>query len=129
MSTRSRIGIEEEHGTVRSVYCHLDGYESGVGATLLKAYIDPQKIRDLISQGGISSLKEEIGGTTFYHRDRDEDLLIQTNSSRKEFKNEALDSWEEYTYLFVVAKGHWIYSPRGKKNFVKLTEKTCSGDK
>lgn len=155
MSTRSRIGIEEETGTIRSVYCHFDGYPSGVGATLLKAYMDPQKVRDLISQGGISSLGEEIGGkhvfpadrilstpstgleslqalkaarwTTFYHRDRDEDLLIQTNSSRKEFKIGAFDSWEEYAYLFVTAKSEWIYIPRGKKNFVSLSEKACRG--
>jgi hypothetical protein len=30
MSTRSRIAIENQNGSVTSVYCHFDGYISGV---------------------------------------------------------------------------------------------------
>lgn len=152
MSTRSRIGIEDTDGTIRSVYCHFDGYESGVGATLLKAYMDPDKVRALVALGGISSLDEELGAkhdfpgdnagkrgleglnalkqarwTTAYHRDRGEDLIIQTTGSRKEFSEKAFDCWEEYAYLFVVAKGKWVYRPRSGKRFVTLTEKVCQG--
>jgi hypothetical protein len=36
MSTRSRIAIENQNGSVTSVYCHFDGYISGVGKTLEK---------------------------------------------------------------------------------------------
>jgi hypothetical protein len=35
MGTRSRIGLEDpETGTVRSIYCHWDGYPEGVGQRL-----------------------------------------------------------------------------------------------
>jgi hypothetical protein len=27
MSTRSRIGIENQDGTTTSIYCHFDGYD------------------------------------------------------------------------------------------------------
>ena len=34
MSTRSRIGVMMDDGTVKQVYCHWDGYvEEGVGNT------------------------------------------------------------------------------------------------
>jgi len=34
MATRSRIAIENQDGTVTSIYCHFDGYLSGVGKLL-----------------------------------------------------------------------------------------------
>ena len=36
MSTRSRVGIKNEDGTITSVYVHHDGYPSGVGDVLFK---------------------------------------------------------------------------------------------
>jgi hypothetical protein len=38
MSTRSRIAIENHHGTVTSIYCHFDGYLEGVGKKLFNHY-------------------------------------------------------------------------------------------
>jgi hypothetical protein len=38
MSTRSRIAIENQNGSVTSIYCHFDGYISGVGKTLKECY-------------------------------------------------------------------------------------------
>ena len=34
MATNSRISFERPDGTVRSIYCHWDGYPEGVGAAL-----------------------------------------------------------------------------------------------
>ena len=121
MSTHSRIGIEEVDGTIRSVYCHFDGYEEHVGALLLKAYTDPNKLRALISLGDLSSLAEGLEKTVAYHRDRGEDLNVQTGMSRREF-----DRSESFAYLFVVATGEWIYTRGSEKNCVTLTEKICS---
>ncbi len=60
MATRSRIGIENEDGTVSSIYCHWDGYPENNGKILIDHYTDRNKINDLISLGAISSLKENV---------------------------------------------------------------------
>ena len=86
MATRSRIGIENENGTISSIYCHFDGYPDGVGATLEEHYSNKQKLRMLINLGDISILGEQVstmdehsfnnrkeGVTVAYHRDRGEE--------------------------------------------------------
>lgn len=73
MGTRSIIG-KRDGDTVKVIYCHWDGYPSGVGATLLEHYQDPEKIDRLLSLGDISGLGSdtEAGSTVAYHRDRGE---------------------------------------------------------
>lgn len=61
MATRSTISLEFADGTVRQVYCHWDGYLDCNGHLLLKYWSDPFKLRDLIDQGDLSILSEEIG--------------------------------------------------------------------
>ena len=73
MSTRSRIAIENQDGTVQSIYCHFDGYIDGVGKTLFNHY-DREKLEKLIELGDISSLGESTIDTIAYCRDRDEDF-------------------------------------------------------
>ena len=60
MATRSRIGIENEDGTVSSVYCHWDGYPSNNGRILVTHYTDREKVKELIALGSISALKENV---------------------------------------------------------------------
>ena len=60
MSTRSHIGIWNEDGSLDVIYCHWDGYPSYNGAVLLHHYQDPEKIRELIALGDISSLAESV---------------------------------------------------------------------
>jgi hypothetical protein len=85
MSTRSLIGVM--HGDkCKAVYCHFDGYLSGVGRMLLENY-DSAKANNLVALGDISMLEENIlmskdsehsfdnpepGVTVFYGRDRGE---------------------------------------------------------
>jgi hypothetical protein len=57
-----------EDGSVTSIYCHFDGYPSNNGNILLKHYKTAKKVRELISLGDISSLRENVspdpkGGT------------------------------------------------------------------
>lgn len=66
MSTRSRIAMVYEDGTVKSIYCHFDGYPSGVGKTLNKYYTDPEKVKALMELGDISAL-----GITTEHKPED----------------------------------------------------------
>lgn len=49
MSTRSLVGILNSDNSVDAVYCHFDGYLSGVGAMLADNYKDEAKIRKLLN--------------------------------------------------------------------------------
>jgi hypothetical protein len=123
MATRSRIAIEttDDSGNkvIKSIYCHFDGYASGVGKMLMDNYQDREKVETLISLGDISFLKEEItptgphsfgypqkGVTVAYHRDRGEKFKSpRINSSVREF---FLSDIEEYGYLFT-EEGEWLF--------------------
>jgi hypothetical protein len=132
MATRSSIGIEDADGTIRSVYCHNDGYLGHVGETLRQHYADRAKVEELIALGGLSSLAEDIGvkhdfdwmGNEYfgrskydgyrddprynmvcaYHRDRGEPLRIATSPDRAAFLEQADRACgAEYAYLFTDA--------------------------
>ena len=95
MATRSRIAIENQDGTVKSIYCHFDGYLDGVGKKLFEHY-DREKTEKLMELGDISVLKESTLNTIAYHRDRGEDHCFQTHS-RVEALFE-MDSSVDYIY-------------------------------
>ena len=119
MATRSAIAIENDDGTVTSIYCHYDGYPSGVGGTLQQHYTDHEKVKKLIALGSLSSLYENVdipegvkhdfnrpadGITVAYHRDRGDDLHQKSNASVTGFFNGDI---EEYGYCFTAA-GEWL---------------------
>ena len=121
MATRSTIGMLLEDGeTIRSVYCHWDGYPEGVGAVLKAFYTDEEKIDRLLSMGDISSLDQQIGSPTernpfddrtegitcFYGRDRGETgINALTHADENEWLGFRKGSWCEYGYLW--ANGEW----------------------
>lgn len=120
MSTRSRIAIENQEGTVRSIYCHFDGYPENNGAILFANYKDQEKVEALISLGSLSSLQKEVSApegvhhdfqnqagdvTVAYHRDRGENLSIAEHESVEEFIRGDV---EEYGYIFTAA-GEWLF--------------------
>ena len=134
MSTRSTIALEFADGTVQQVYCHSDGYLSYNGKMLLEHYSDPFKLRDLIEQGDLSSLGEEVGvqhpfdapGSfcspeylahdaiygkmcRFYGRDRNE-----SGTGPKKFKDMAEyvreHQYEEYEYILTQSKGWLVFA-------------------
>ena len=117
MATRSRIGMELENGTIRSIYCHWDGYPSHNGRILLEHYQDAEKVKGLIALGDISSLEKEVspdaphsfekpcdGVTVAYHRDRGEPFNSRSNRDLDCFLNSDI---EEYGYVFT-KEGEWI---------------------
>jgi len=135
MSTNSAIGVVV-NGKIKSVYCHWDGYVDGVGKTLVENY-DQAKTEQLVSLGAISSLGSEIGCqhpfetynlpyderaqyknmTTFYHRDRDDDLSIDWHDTAEDF----LESYGgEYLYL-LGTDGVWYYS-EGDMNWKRVDQ-------
>jgi len=121
MATRSAIGMRTADGRITAVYCHWDGYPAHNGAILREHYTNGNKIAELITLGGISSLRPEIGVkhpfskfeckdgeydealyedmTTFYHRDRGEDLEVRTFNDAMDFVENF--GWSaEYFYLW-----------------------------
>lgn len=132
MSTRGRIGILNDDGTVDSIYCHYDNYLSHNGKILLQHYTLPAKVAELIALGDISSLAPEIGEkhpfdnphpwntqeyqahqrqyenwVNAYGRDREETDVDSTHSKTVEdFRN--IGCWTEYWYLF--CDGEWLVS-------------------
>lgn len=120
MSTRSTIGIEHEDGTVQSVYCHFDGYLSGVGLCLLHQWNTRDKVISLVSQGGISVLGNTLEESVFYARDRGEPLEFSTSPSLEEHPLE-----QEYAYVFT-KEGFWVYESCCGKGV--LTDAACAED-
>jgi len=93
MSTRSRIGILNDDGSVYSIYCHYDGYTCGVGKCLAAHYTDPEKVRELIELGDISSHSPSvqdfrgIGGVQYYYLFCDGEWLVCASYRCDKFQN------------------------------------------
>jgi hypothetical protein len=136
MATRSRIGIEQPDGKIRSIYCHWDGYPSHNGRILLESYKDRDKILELMEIGDISSLADRVkpdpgrahtfndpqdGVCVSYRRDRCESGCESIISESIDELAEAAD-WCEYVYVF--ANGEWSVSEHssGLKRFTCLNE-------
>jgi hypothetical protein len=106
MATRSRIAIENQDGTVDSIYCHFDGYVEGVGKTLFNHY-DQEKLEKLLELGNISVLKESTEDTVAYCRDRGEDLHFKTFKDVEDLFENGFNSSEEYVYC-LTKHGIWL---------------------
>lgn len=130
MSTRSFISMQLPDGSVRGVYCHFDGYLEGVGAILRDHYTNPDKVSRLINLGSLSSLGPELGEahdfdtarygnsswTTAFHRDRGEELVVDSYPSPADIDLDA--AGYDYAYLFT-SKG-WLYRARNSDVFLPL---------
>ena len=125
MSTHSRIGMEQEDGSVKSIYCHFDGYPSHNGKILNESFKDHDKVKSLIDLGDISFLRSEVeptfehtfsnpqeGVTVAYHRDRGESLHSNKDKSVSAFFS--LQN-EPYIYMFT-QEGEWLVKRSGSDN-------------
>lgn len=68
MSTRSRIGIKNDNGTITSIYCHSDGYLGGVGAILADCYSTDERVKELLALGDLSEIGEIPGVKIDFNR-------------------------------------------------------------
>lgn len=116
MSTRSRVGIKEKDGTIRSVYVHFDGYVAGVGEILYEPYQDADKIEQLINLGDMSSIDSEIEKCDPYTK-RGEDLNIAEDTVES-FNRNWTCCGEEYVYLYT--DGRWMVNSVYKENWQPL---------
>jgi hypothetical protein len=117
MGTRSNIGIIEQDGTARMVYCHWDGYLSNNGRILMEDYQSADKIRELLELGAISQLNRNVGAavdqnhtwrdaakgvTVAYTRDRGDKLSPAEACPPSHFARQ-----QEYLYLYDTREGKW----------------------
>jgi len=100
MSTRSHIGILKEDKQVFFVYCHFDGYPSGVGTVLKENYDRPEDVTNLLSFGDISVLAPTIEQSIFYGRDRKETGTEQQQISYDDYLPKSGNLGVDYVYLF-----------------------------
>lgn len=92
MGTRSFIGVMK--GDVcRAVYCHWDGYLSGVGADL-QSYTTQAAVEELIDGGDMSSVGD------YYNERGETGVDPETFASFDEFYKYVQNSWGEYYYIF-----------------------------
>jgi hypothetical protein len=114
MSTRCLIAYQKESGEVESVYCHFDGYISGVGKMLVEHYGSETKIQKLISGGDFRSLQENISDIEYY----DDASTVSRNEYC--FVSDADPQYHEYLYQFVSnnskahGSGYWRVSQAKK---------------
>ena len=139
MATRATIAKMEKDGSgIKAIYLHSDGYLEHAGRILNEHYQDESKVDELLAQGDVSSLNENIGEKLpfhdymlfhekkqcrFYGRDRGEDkkeaATLKDENELIKFATEKCDA--EYIYMF--AYGSWyVYDVYNNSKFVELEE-------
>lgn len=118
MATRSFIAKKVKGGVI-GVYCHYDGYPTGVGAILKEHYTNSDKVDQLIALGALSYIAPEIGEkhdfnsptkgwTLAYHRDRGESFRSLNFKTVTGMKSQVRDRCcAEFAYVFDDKKGKW----------------------
>jgi len=121
MATRSRIAIENQDGSVTSIYCHWDGYIKSNGVILNENYNTKDKVEELIALGDLSSLDITIERTVSYHRDNGEDLNQKPFNNVEDLFEDGFSSGVEYVYCFT-KDGIWLVNELGSVNVAVLSE-------
>ncbi len=118
MSTRSRIAFKSSHGEIFSIYCHYDGYETGVGACLIEKYNDFVNALRLCTNGNISTMigsrldanKEiehyALGFEELEHYKGEHSVIHKDLKSLLEYFEQ---SDQEYLYVFSEKDSKWHY--------------------
>ena len=127
MATRATIAKMEKDGSgIKAIYLHSDGYLEHAGRILNEYYQDESKVDELLAQGDVSSLNENIGEKLpfddymlfhkkkqcrFYGRDRGEDLMFNEFESDIEYVEWAAELANGFIYLY--AFGAWYVYDNG----------------
>lgn len=108
MATRSTIAFEYENGEVKQIYCHWDGYLEHNGKLLYNLYMEPEKVKQLIELGNLSSLGETFEKCYFYARDfhesEEENVALEFRTVGDYMKD--TENKEEYNYI-MLKDGIW----------------------
>jgi hypothetical protein len=120
MATRAIIAKLDDNG-VKAIYNHSDGYLEHAGRILAEHYRDESKVDELIAQGDISIIDENIGvkidfndyktryankQCKFYMRDRGEKYKhaeqLKDENELIEFSNNC-----DVDFIYMFAYGYW----------------------
>lgn len=113
-STNSTIAIVNEDNSITGIYGHWDGHVETMGSILFHHYHKEKYVRELIEQGAMSSLGEDIKDCVFYHRDGFEHLEVYQAPDYETFLEEY---GQEYNYLFI--NGEWVWDKDHVENTLK----------
>lgn len=107
MATRARIGIQNDDGTIRSVYHHWDGYPEWLGKTLRQHFGTSSEVTTLVDGGDMSSCRTNLGFNNesrdtapLYYSERGETCPARVTTNFDAYMLE-YNAGEEYNYLFV----------------------------
>lgn len=119
MATTSTIAVQHADGSVSQIYCHFDGYLSGVGKELLAHYNTLEQAEALVAMGGASCIRETLETSDFYHRNGQEDLTVEKYSSWADYFLNAQP--EGYDYVFTPDAG-WLVMTYRTDRYLPLNE-------
>ena len=121
MATRSRIAIENQDGSVTSIYCHWDGHIETNGVILNNNYNTKDKVEALIELGNLSSLDKTLETTVAYARDQGDDVIQNLYFNVEELFEDGFGIGIEYVYCFT-KDGIWLVNELGSVNVAILSE-------
>ena len=102
MATRSNIAQLLPDDRVQVIYCHFDGYMSGVGRTLTKHYKTTDRVAELIALGDIVVLDKHLYPTGEHSESsREPGVPVAFGRERADpYAHERLyasvDDWQDY---------------------------------
>lgn len=117
MTTHAVIGIKHLNGGVGYIFCYQDGSPKRTGKTLLDHYNNEKSVRELLSIGDITSLKDSIGE----HSKGEWGRLRYTEWLNIIEMADQLDI--DYFYIFDIKKQKWTWID--VCNFNDLTPGDC----
>jgi hypothetical protein len=106
MSTCSLIAVQNADGTFLSIYCHWDGYPSGVGQDLLDEYNSKRAARALMKHGDLRNLSR----LETYRAEGETDVDAQIHDSMEDLQSYASDCEFDWTYIYTTK---WMCQPYG----------------
>lgn len=113
MATRSNIGIENEDGSVDYVYCHWDGYPTGVGASIID--MGRQEARALIDKGDMSTVGEH------YHEISNEPWEMVKPLTASSIDDYGQKADNDYAYI-ITRDGTWMFKSYGRGSWCSLKQ-------
>lgn len=93
-----------------AIYCHWDGYPSGVGAVLKEKFFDYHSALNLVIGGACSALDEKYV-RHYGNRDGEKWDYIKPVQGKTQKSVYDIFNWAEYAYLLDEARGGWVYKP------------------
>lgn len=110
MSTRALIAVPKDDG-IHYVYCHHDGYPSGLGAVLHDHYNSFESACAILDLGNLSGLEPDLATSVFYCRDRSEPMedncaIVVADTDELYAAEQDYDT--EYCYLWDPTNNCWI---------------------